>query len=170
MSLSKTKIMKDIKFQMSLDLYEHCTDDLKIKMDPYRTKMNEMEEKEKNAIKKRGKAATVKPPNPDDDPDMYEPYWFPDDLGSNNTGKYQLLGVLTHKGRGNSGHYATWVKRHGDWFLLNDSKVSSVTEDDILKLSGGGEYHSAYILLYGPARIRTSVPEAEEEMEVDPAK
>ncbi|VDL61719.1 unnamed protein product [Hymenolepis diminuta] len=167
---SNTKIMKDIKFQMSLDLYDDCTDDLKTKMNSYRAKMEKMEDKEKNATKKHGKFANKRPPNPDDNPDMYEPYWLPDDLGSNNTGKYQLLAVLTHKGRGNSGHYVTWVRRSGGWFLLDDSNASQVTEDEILRLSGGGEYHSAYILLYGPARIRTSVPEAEEEMEVDPVK
>lgn len=44
---------------------------------------------------------------------MFEPYWLPDDLGSNNTGRYELHAVLTHKGRGNSGHYVTWVKRKG---------------------------------------------------------
>ncbi|KAM7536568.1 hypothetical protein Aperf_G00000088010 [Anoplocephala perfoliata] len=164
---SNTKIMKDIKFQMAIDLYEDCTIELKAKMEPYRAKMDEMIDKEKNAVKKRGKAAAAasNPPNPEDNPDMYEPYWLPDDLGSNNTGRYELQAVLTHKGRGNSGHYVTWVKRKGNWFVIDDSNSSLVQEEDILRLSGGGEYHSAYILLYGPARIRTSVPEAEEETE-----
>lgn len=49
--------------------------------------------------------------------------------------------------------------------MIDDSNSSLVQEEDILRLSGGGEYHSAYILLYGPARIRMAVPEAEEEAE-----
>lgn len=98
---------------MTLDLYEDCTDELKTKLTPYREAMDKMDEKEKNEVKKRGKEAIQKPPNPDDNPELYEPYWLPDDLGSNNTGRYQLLAVLTHKGRGNGGHYATWVKRSG---------------------------------------------------------
>lgn len=36
--------------------------------------------------------------------------------------------------------------------------MSEVGEEDILKLSGGGEYHSAYILLYGPRRVRKVIP------------
>jgi len=31
---------------------------------------------------------------------------------------------------------------------FNDEKVHEVTESDIKKLTGGGEWHSAYILLY----------------------
>lgn len=45
--------------------------------------------------------------------------------------------------------------------MIDDSNVTSVEEEDILKLSGGGEYHSAYILLYGPARYKK--PQLEEE-------
>ncbi len=44
-----------------------------------------------------------------------EDYWFSDDMGSNNSGYYELQAVLTHKGRSsNSGHYVAWVKHKGD--------------------------------------------------------
>jgi len=34
------------------------------------------------------------------------------DVGSNNSGFYQLNAVLTHKGRSSSsGHYVAWVRR-----------------------------------------------------------
>ena len=36
----------------------------------------------------------------------------------------------------------------GEWAKLDDDKVSLVKEDQILKLSGGGDWHVAYILLY----------------------
>ena len=41
----------------------------------------------------------------------------------------------------------------GDWAKLDDDKVSLVREDQILKLSGGGDWHVAYILLYSPRRL-----------------
>lgn len=60
--------------------------------------------------------------------------------------------MLTHKGRtSNSGHYVAWVKHKGDtWIMCDDDKVHPVTSEDVLKLSGGGDWHTAYVLLYGP--------------------
>uniref|UniRef100_H2UAX6 Ubiquitin carboxyl-terminal hydrolase n=1 Tax=Takifugu rubripes TaxID=31033 RepID=H2UAX6_TAKRU len=85
----------------------------------------------------------------------YEPFSFPDDMGSNNSGYYDLQAVLTHQGRSSSsGHYVGWVKRKEDeWFKFDDDKVSVVTAEDILRLSGGGDWHIAYVLLYGPRRL-----------------
>ena len=40
-----------------------------------------------------------------------------------------------------------------EWVKLDDEKVTVVPEDHILKLSGGGDWHVAYILLYGPRRL-----------------
>ncbi len=54
---------------------------------------------------------------------------------------YELQAVLTHQGRSSSsGHYLAWVKHSGNvWLKLDDDKVYMVLEEDILKLSGGGE-------------------------------
>ena len=41
-----------------------------------------------------------------------------------------------------------------------------MTEDQILKLSGGGDWHVAYILLYAPRRLEKMREEEEEEEEV----
>ncbi|KAL3197094.1 hypothetical protein MRX96_045022 [Rhipicephalus microplus] len=50
-----------------------------------------------------------------------------------------------------SGHYVAWIRRKEDeWFKCDDDKVSVVTSEEILKLSGGGDWHTAYVLLYGP--------------------
>uniref|UniRef100_A0A673KFX7 Ubiquitin carboxyl-terminal hydrolase n=1 Tax=Sinocyclocheilus rhinocerous TaxID=307959 RepID=A0A673KFX7_9TELE len=85
----------------------------------------------------------------------YEPFCFSEDLGSSNSGYYDLQAVLTHQGRSSSsGHYVSWVKRKEDeWVKFDDDKVSVVTPEDILKLSGGGDWHIAYVLLYGPRRL-----------------
>uniref|UniRef100_A0A3Q2ZJU7 Ubiquitin carboxyl-terminal hydrolase n=1 Tax=Hippocampus comes TaxID=109280 RepID=A0A3Q2ZJU7_HIPCM len=85
----------------------------------------------------------------------YEPFSFPHDVGSNNSGYYDLQAVLTHQGRSSSsGHYVGWVKRKEDeWVKFDDDKVSVVSPEDILRLSGGGDWHIAYVLLYGPRRL-----------------
>lgn len=48
-----------------------------------------------------------------------EPFSFADDIGSNNSGYYELTAVLTHQGRSSSsGHYLAWIRKKGG----NDSK------------------------------------------------
>jgi len=77
---------------------------------------------------------------------------FQDDIGSNNSGFYELQAVLTHKGRSSSsGHYVGWIKHKGDtWLMCDDDNVTPVHYEDVLKLSGGGDWHTAYVLIYGP--------------------
>ncbi|TQS32648.1 hypothetical protein Golomagni_07034, partial [Golovinomyces magnicellulatus] len=85
------------------------------------------------------------------------------DEGANQSGLYELRGVVTHQGASaDSGHYTSYVKKTGDvdpktgkrgeedgkWWWFNDEKVTEVTSDKIDALAGGGEYHSALILLY----------------------
>ncbi|KAK2113082.1 Ubiquitin carboxyl-terminal hydrolase 14 [Saguinus oedipus] len=93
----------------------------------------------------------------------YEPLSFADDIGSNNFGYYDLQAVLTHQGRsGSSGHYVPWVKRKQDeWIKFDDDKVSIVPPEDILQLSGGGDWHIAYVLLHGPRRVEIMEEERE---------
>uniref|UniRef100_A0A674EWP1 Ubiquitin carboxyl-terminal hydrolase n=1 Tax=Salmo trutta TaxID=8032 RepID=A0A674EWP1_SALTR len=143
------KVLKDVKFPLMLDVYELCTSGLQEKMVAVRSKFKEIEDKklEKQSQKKKvgDEPKEVK----------YEPFSFDDDLGSNNSGYYDLQGVLTHQGRSSSsGHYVAWVKRKEDeWVKFDDDKVSVVSPEDILRLSGGGDWHIAYVLLYGPRRL-----------------
>lgn len=66
------------------------------------------------------------------------------------TGHYDLMAVLTHKGRAaDSGHYISWVKReNGDWVVCDDDNLSIKKEDDIKALYGGGDFHMAYLCMY----------------------
>nr|XP_046215621.1 ubiquitin carboxyl-terminal hydrolase 14-like [Oncorhynchus gorbuscha] len=145
------KVLKDVKFPLMLDVYELCTSGLQEKMVAVRSKFKEIEDKklEKQSQKVERKVG--------DEPKevKYEPFSFADDLGSNNSGYYDLQGVLTHQGRSSSsGHYVAWVKRKEDeWVKFDDDKVSVVSPEDILRLSGGGDWHIAYVLLYGPRRL-----------------
>jgi ubiquitin carboxyl-terminal hydrolase 14 len=85
------------------------------------------------------------------------------DEGTNKSGLYELRGVVTHQGASaDSGHYTSYVKKQGPlnlatgkrgeedgkWWWFNDDKVTEVEADKIDALSGGGESHSALILLY----------------------
>ncbi|EDS41101.1 conserved hypothetical protein [Culex quinquefasciatus] len=80
-------------------------------------------------------------------------------LGSNNSGYYTLQAVLTHQGRSSSsGHYVGWVRQKGDqWIKFDDDCVSPVDTEAILKLSGGGDWHCAYVLVYGPKILELPV-------------
>ncbi len=71
-------------------------------------------------------------------------------------GKYELAGIVTHKGRtADSGHYVAWVKQPSDgtWVCFDDEKLTVRTEDEVLALSGGGDWHMAYLLLYRAVTI-----------------
>ena len=65
------------------------------------------------------------------------------------TAWYELIAVITHKGRSaDGGHYVAWVKMNDTWLKFDDDKVSPTTEEEIKKLSGGGDFHTAYDLIY----------------------
>jgi ubiquitin carboxyl-terminal hydrolase 14 len=66
------------------------------------------------------------------------------------TGHYQLIAVVTHKGRSaDGGHYVGWVHKSGDdWYCYDDDIVTSVKTDEILALRGGGDWHTAYLCIY----------------------
>ncbi|XP_030068781.1 ubiquitin carboxyl-terminal hydrolase 14 isoform X2 [Microcaecilia unicolor] len=149
------KVLKDVKFPLMLDVYELCTQELQEKMVPYRSKFKDLEDKVVQQPKKVTQATQKEV--------KYEPFSFPDDIGSSNSGYYELQAVLTHQGRSSSsGHYVSWVRRQQDeWIKFDDDKVSTVTPEDILRLSGGGDWHIAYVLLYGPRRVEV-VEEAEQ--------
>ncbi|KAK0042090.1 ubiquitin carboxyl-terminal hydrolase 14 [Biomphalaria pfeifferi] len=147
---TNAKILKDIKFPLSLDVFDLCTPSLQQKLIPIRERFKALEDKKvQEAQSGKGKTLTSKDVKK---AIKTEPYWFPDDVGSNNSGYYELSAVLTHKGRSSSsGHYVAWVRRRGDeWLMFDDDRVSPVMSEDILKLSGGGDWHCAYVLLYSP--------------------
>lgn len=151
------KILKDIKFPMMLDMYDLCSDSLQKKLMPARDRFKEEEDKKAEQLQKaKETGATLA--HPSESKSQVAPYWFSEDPGSNNSGYYQLQAVLTHKGRSSSsGHYVAWVRRKGDdWMMFDDANVTAVSSEDILKLSGGGDWHCAYVLLYGPRLLEVT--------------
>ncbi|VDP07762.1 unnamed protein product [Heligmosomoides polygyrus] len=145
------KILKDVKFPLILDLCDICTPALQERLRPQRAAMKKEEDAKIERMRKnkidgtdpKVKTRTFCRKAEVEDDGKPLPFSFPDDEGSNNSGFYELKAVITHKGRSsNSGHYVAWV----------------------LKLSGGGDWHCAYVLLYGP-RIIKEYPELKEEKE-----
>jgi len=161
------KILKDVKFTMSLDVYDMCTPELQARLLPMRERFKAQEEREVEKMTKvklgggkaAGKGTTNGAAAAAGDKTRF-PHAFPDDVGSNNSGYYELQAVLTHKGRSSSsGHYVGWVRQKGDeWLMCDDDEIRPVTSEDVLKLSGGGDWHTAYVLLY-----RSRVLEMDEE-------
>ncbi|KAF2741176.1 cysteine proteinase [Polyplosphaeria fusca] len=92
------------------------------------------------------------------------------DEGANHTGLYELRGIITHQGiSADSGHYTSFVKKlgskdpatgkrkeeDGKWWWFNDDKVSEVDTERIETLYGGGQSHSALLLLYRAVPLAT---------------
>jgi len=162
------KILKDIKFPMMLDTFDLCTPELQEKLVPMRNKFKDYEDSivtQSAKVKGPSREAALKKAHEDDENKDMEQYWFEEDLGSNNSGYYELQAVLTHKGRSsNSGHYVAWVKYKGDtWIECNDDDVNPIHVEDVLKLSGGGDWHTAYLLLYGPRKLPKDFKKADQE-------
>lgn len=144
------KVLKDIKFPIDFDAFELCSSELQEKLTPMRSRFKEIED----AALEEGKDKLKKT----EENSIAEPFSFEDDLGSNNSGYYTLHAVLTHQGRSSSsGHYVGWVRQSmtdDKWVKFDDDTVSPVTSEEILRLSGGGDWHCAYVLLYGPRVLR----------------
>ncbi|TKR61431.1 hypothetical protein L596_028537 [Steinernema carpocapsae] len=152
------KILKDVKFPMVLDVFDMCTPELQEKLRPMRAEFKEYEDKKVEQLR-MSKVEGIDAPSGAEKKKEEEleqiPTSFPDDVGSNNSGFYELKAVITHKGRSsNSGHYVAWVRMKDDvWAMCDDDEVHQVSSDDVLKLSGGGDWHCAYVLVYGPKKI-----------------
>lgn len=66
---------------------------------------------------------------------------------------------LLHENSENNGVY---LLNLDEWIKFDDDKVSIVTPEDILRLSGGGDWHIAYVLLYGPRRVEIMEEDSEQ--------
>lgn len=165
------KILKDVKFPLELDVYELCSPELQERLTPMRNKFKELEDAAVETSLSSGNKSQGDSRKAMENKRVV-PYWFENDVGSNNSGYYRLQAVLTHRGRSSSsGHYVAWVAKGGAWLRCDDDAVTPVSEDEVLKLSGGGDWHCAYLLLYGPKVLTVAEEEPPTPMEAseDPA-
>jgi len=157
------KILKEIKFQKVIDLKEVCSDELSTKIQKGRDRFEQMDDwKREETLKTKAKGVKQIPEFEnsflESNSSFLEQSEGTFEDGDNCSGFYELYGVLTHKGRSSdSGHYVAWTRpdpMNDKWFLFDDENVSEVQESQVLDLSGGGDWHCSYVLLYGPRRIR----------------
>ncbi|OEL26989.1 Ubiquitin carboxyl-terminal hydrolase 6 [Dichanthelium oligosanthes] len=163
-----------VDYPLELDVYEFCSDELKQKLQAPRQMLRDAENA-KFGLKTQGKASSSKEnegsssnTGESSSMDIDKGKWFvltgfklillvcvlnaadPSVPKKQLTGVYDLVAVLTHKGRSaDSGHYVGWVKQDdGKWIEYDDDNPNIRKEEDILKLSGGGDWHMAYICMY----------------------
>ncbi|KAL4560028.1 hypothetical protein LXL04_032176 [Taraxacum kok-saghyz] len=143
-SNQKAKILRKVDYPLELDIFDLCSDDLRKQLEAPRQMLRE-EEGRKAGLKLKEKAST----SVDNDVKMYDTEES-SEKKMQLTGVYDLVAVLTHKGRSaDSGHYVAWVKQeNGKWIEFDDDNPIPQREEDITKLSGGGDWHMAYICMY----------------------
>ncbi|XP_031092747.1 ubiquitin carboxyl-terminal hydrolase 6-like [Ipomoea triloba] len=160
-SNQKAKILRKVDYPLELDVFDLCSDDLRKKLEGPRKALRD-EEGKKLGLQASGKSSSSK----DNDVKMTDAVESSSGSGESSksapqegvlpekeqhlTGVYDLVAVLTHKGRSaDSGHYVAWVKQeNGKWIQFDDDNPIPQREEDIPKLSGGGDWHMAYICMY----------------------
>ncbi|QDZ26038.1 ubiquitin carboxyl-terminal hydrolase [Chloropicon primus] len=138
---SKAKILRRVGFPLQmLDVFEFCSDELKGTLETGRKTWQKMEDEKAELAKKRRTGESGESQESQTSVVIGD---------SNHTGFYDLHAIITHKGRNaDSGHYVSWVKRDGQWVEFDDDDVYPVTDEDIQKLDGGGDWHMAYVCIY----------------------
>lgn len=145
----KAKILRKVAFPMLLDMYDLCSDEMKESLNNPRLALKEVEDVKAGVSKKQ---KTV----PDSTASGSEVTAFdPKAYIGSLTGRYELIGVLTHKGRSaDSGHYVSWTKKEdGQWIQFDDEEMIPRKDEEVLALSGGGDWHMAYLLLYKAQKV-----------------
>ncbi|KAL3840827.1 hypothetical protein ACJIZ3_025418 [Penstemon smallii] len=153
----KAKILRKVNYPLELDVLDFCSDDLRKRLEVPRRILRDEEGKKFGLKTKQNNSAST-----DIDVKMSDAEGPSNVTGNSSesaageekekhlTGIYDLVAVLTHKGRSaDSGHYVAWVKQeNGKWIQFDDDNPILQREEDITKLSGGGDWHMAYICMY----------------------
>jgi len=97
--------------------------------------------------------------------DKMEPYRRPHNENpqevppyQNLTARYELIAILSHKGRdAEGGHYVAWVRQEDEnsWLQFDDENVIPRNREYIRKLNGteGADWHMAYMCIYRTKKI-----------------
>ena len=160
----KAKILRRVGFPLQmLDVFEFCSDEQKQKLQVRRDVWQKREDAKAELMKKQKKQKTTSSSSggsvggggdaggagdlDEESAKLIEKDFDPKLAG--HTGFYDLHAIVTHKGRiADSGHYVGWVKKGNQWVEFDDDKVYPITDEDIQKLDGGGDWHMAYLCIY----------------------
>ncbi|KAG5471244.1 hypothetical protein LSCM1_01317 [Leishmania martiniquensis] len=136
----KAKILKPITFPVILDISIVSSEALKAAEKPGRELIRARRDKE---LERRRRPRT-EALSPEDKAEEKVPLVL-----QNESGYYELCGVISHKGRSaDGGHYVYWGRKSNAWLIYDDDRVAAVSEEDVKRLRGVGEAHIAYVLLY----------------------
>jgi len=164
------KVLKPISFPAILDVHSICDEELGGEILAMRNKLTEAREAEDAKVKVQlelrdvdkkkleeetaAKEAAAAAAMDVDELAAAEQKKKDDAIPENPMlGYYDLKAVVTHKGRAlSSGHYMGWTKddREGkdNWIKFDDDDVYEVPKEEIMKLSGGGDWDMAYLCIY----------------------
>ena len=148
-----------VSFPLVLDALEFCTEALKAELEGPRAAFREAEDAKAGigASAKKARLDAAAAAKADGDAEMADaPAAAAPTVASAShhagalTGRYELAGVLTHKGRSaDSGHYVAWVKQEdGQWVQFDDDTMILRKEEEVATLAGGGDWHMAYLCFY----------------------
>ncbi|XP_061425279.1 ubiquitin carboxyl-terminal hydrolase 14-like [Lethenteron reissneri] len=148
--------LQEAAFPLRVDALQLCSPALRERLGPGRRRLQEMERRRrKHGEQDSSWGSTAS--NDDDDDEDYDGS-FDDDVGSNNSGCYDLRAVVSWTRprweEDGGGHYVSWLHWDaGHWWKCDDEIVTRVTSEEVLSLRagrGGGGGDAACLLLYGP--------------------
>eukprot|EP01040_Poterioochromonas_malhamensis_P012411 gene12411-13571_t len=118
----KCKILRQVNFPETLDVYEYCSEALQAQLQVTRAALRTASES--------GSSEKVE----------------------GMSGKYRLFSIVAHKGRdADSGHYISIVrdtKVENRWWKFDDAVVSQINTEEVLSLRGGGDKEMVYLAFY----------------------
>jgi len=152
----KSKILRKVSYPLVLDMYEFCDAALKAELTKGRQAMlkiaDEAAAKKLKMSEDTSASGEKVEAKEGEDASMGEASGsgFEEERPKLMTGHYDLVAVLTHKGRAaDSGHYIAYCKRdNNQWVVCDDETLGLRTEEDIKNLQGGGDHHMAYLCMY----------------------
>lgn len=160
----KVKILRSVAFPLTLDVFQFCSENLKSHLLSNRKSESEHQKKLDQQFDENFKKMKNSSSDNDEIDNIrhFKQERFEEEQASKNkkiwretklygdTGYYELTGVVTHQGRSaDRGHYICWLRMSlGSWYKFDDSTVTRVKPEDVLNLKGGGDWHTAYLLLY----------------------
>jgi ubiquitin carboxyl-terminal hydrolase 14 len=174
---SKVKLIRNIKFSPSFDAFDMASDDLKKVLSYGRLKRKEQDDAKLEAEKKKllenpagAGASSSKAPAPGADVEMTAadgdaemPPASVVGVEEIDTGYYELVGIVSHKGRtADGGHYVGWTRfkkadgkevKDDQWVCYDDETTSLWNWKDITGLAqdlmgGRADTQIAYINIY----------------------
>lgn len=142
-SASKVKLTRKCAFSATFDAFDCADDELKKTLSVGRVKKKEQEDEALERERQQGKpgksSSSSAPANAEEDVDMKpaEDVEMKPGQEELDTGYYQLIGVVSHKGRtADGGHYVGWtLHRKADGKELKDDKWVLFDDDDVSFLS-----------------------------------